>query len=69
MLIHVLSVVYQYDLIDEETKIEKPFRIKLGSILLTVCKDDYTAFKSVVEEAVFDNIDIPKVQFQNIFTN
>ena len=68
-LIQILSVAYQYDQIDDFVKQDKPFKIKLGAALLTICPKEYAEFKEVVEQAVLDNTELTQFKPQPIYTN
>ena len=68
-LINLLSVAYQYDKIDDYHKQDKPFKIKLGAALLTICPREYNEFKAVVEKAVLDNTALSHFNNPKIFTN
>ena len=68
-MVQLLSVAYQYDQIDDYLKKDKPFKIKLGAALLTICPKDYAEFKKVVEDAVLANTELFQIEPQNIFTN
>ncbi|PID62153.1 MAG: hypothetical protein CR986_02150 [Ignavibacteriae bacterium] len=61
ILVGILSVLYQYDLIDESVKLEKPFRIKIDPILLTVEPKDYEKFKEEVENMVTELLTLPEI--------
>jgi len=65
----ILTTLYQYDLLCEETKKEKPFRIKIDPVLITVNFDDYTQFKEEVEKIVLEKLNIPKFNIFNYSNN
>ncbi len=68
-LIRILTVAYQYDRIDKHVRQDKPFRIKVGAALLTICPKDYSEFESLIEEVVLENTDLSNIEQQNIFYN
>ncbi|MBK7106230.1 MAG: hypothetical protein IPH62_13185 [Ignavibacteriae bacterium] len=66
---HIISILYQYDCSDEKTKLEKPFRIKIEPVVLTVKNSDYIEFKSILENAIIENYNLPDFTHYKIFTN
>lgn len=65
----ILSTLFQYDVLCEEIKKEKPFRIKIDPVLLTVSYEDYFQFKEEVEKTVLQDLEVPKFNIYNYSNN
>ncbi|MBK8944008.1 MAG: hypothetical protein IPM32_01950 [Ignavibacteriae bacterium] len=66
---YMLTILYQYDNLNDKIRKEKPFRIKIYPILLTVNNEDYIQFKEEVEKAVTKYLIIPQFNNYNYLNN
>lgn len=66
---HIIKILNQYDSLDEQTKQEKPFRIKINPVVLTVQNSDYFEFKAALQNAAVENYQLMDLNNYKIFTN
>lgn len=68
-LVSILTKLYQYDNLEPDIKKEKPFRIKIEPVLLTIHNKDFSEFKLILEEVICENSELPKSNLFKIFQN